>query len=209
MKIEPLIVGPLEVNCYIAICEETNHAAIIDPGDDEQKILDFIRKTGVKVTHILLTHGHSDHIAAVAPVQRATQARILVHRDEAPLLDLAEELSQMFGLRVPEPFKVDEYFQDGDVITTGNSEFKVISTPGHSPGSVCFLTGQDLLAGDTLFRNSIGRTDLPGGSYYDLIRSIKGKLFKLDGATRVLPGHGPSTTIEHEMRNNPFLADRS
>jgi len=198
-------VGPLEVNCYILGCKDTAQAVIIDPGDDEEQILAAIKENNFKITHILLTHGHADHIAAVAEIQQATGAKVLIHQGDHLLVEHAKMQAAMFDLRVPTPFKIDAYLQDGETISFGKHKLTVLSTPGHSPGCVCFINNGYLFSGDTLFWDSIGRTDLPGGSHSKILQSIRNKLFTLPPETRVYPGHGLPTTIAREIKCNPFI----
>ncbi|HPG38438.1 MAG TPA: MBL fold metallo-hydrolase [bacterium] len=205
MIVKTVPVGPLEVNCYILGCKDTAQAVIIDPGDDEEQILAAIQEDNFKITHILLTHGHADHIAAVAQVQQATGAKIFIHQGDHLLVEHAKMQAAMFDLRVPAPFKIDAYLQDGEKISFGKHELTVLSTPGHSPGCVCFLNNGYVFSGDTLFWDSIGRTDLPGGSHTQILESIRNKLFTLSPETRVYPGHGLPTTIAREIKCNPFI----
>lgn len=205
MNIETLIVGPIEVNCYCVSCEKTGQTVIIDPGGNAEDILHHIQNYSVSVNTILLTHGHFDHIGAVEQIKRETGARVMLHKDDKILIDMAERQAEFLGLPAPEPFSIDHYINDGDVISVGQLEAHVIATPGHSAGSVCYQFNHILFAGDTLFRGGIGRTDFPGGDYNQILHSIKNKLFVLDEETKVYPGHGPTTTIGWEKKHNPFL----
>ncbi len=206
MIIENVSVGPLDVNCYIVGCESTRQAAIIDPGEDEEKILERLKALNLNATHIVLTHGHVDHIGAVPEIQQATNALILMGQNDRLLVENAVLQAEMFSLRVPGLFNVDQYLADNDEIVVGSFSFKVITTPGHSPGGICLLYERHLWAGDTLFFNSVGRTDLPGGSMEELYSSIKNKLYLLHPETIVYPGHGDYTTIGHEMKHNPYIS---
>lgn len=206
MKIETIMVGPLAVNCYVIACDTTRNAAVIDPGDDEEKILSLIKNKNFNLTHILITHGHVDHIAAVAEIKKTTQAEINMSKDDLMLVENAGFQADMFDLRSPKHFSIDRFIKDKDQIRVGNLHIKVMATPGHSPGGVCYYTENCLFAGDTLFSDSIGRTDLPGGSYELLLSSIRNKLLILPPNTKVYPGHGPITTIEREFKFNPFLS---
>jgi len=201
------MVGPLAVNCYVIACDKTRKAAIIDPGDDEDKILSYIKSNNFHVTHILLTHGHVDHLAAVAEIKKVTQAEIMMSKDDLILVKNAGTQAKLFDLRPADHFTVDSYVKDDFQFKVGEINFKVITTPAHSPGGVCYYTENYLFAGDTLFAESIGRTDLPGGSYESLLLSIRNKLLILPFNTIVYPGHGPSTTIEKEMKFNPYLTN--
>ncbi len=207
MIVEKIMVGPIAVNCYVVACETTKRAAVIDPGDDEGEILTVIKNNNYNVTHILLTHGHVDHIAAVAEIKKATGAEINMRRDDLVLVENSGIQADMFGLRPAGDFTIDKYIQDEAQIKVGNLIITAISTPGHSPGGVCYLTENCLFSGDTLFADSIGRTDLPGGSYELLLSSIRNKLLTLPPETIVYPGHGPATTIAREIKFNPFTSN--
>jgi glyoxylase-like metal-dependent hydrolase (beta-lactamase superfamily II) len=198
--------GPLEVNCYLVGCEETGKAAVIDPGGNVNSILELLRQHDLTLVMVINTHGHFDHIGANQSLLEKTGCELAIHQDDAPLLQRAAEHAALFGLntsRSPEPTRL---LKDGDVIELGNLSFKVIHTPGHSPGGICLHVDNCLFVGDTLFCGSIGRTDLPGGNHQQLISNIKNKLLCLADETKVYPGHGPATTIGQEKRHNPFLA---
>jgi len=203
--IHKLEVGPIMANCYILGCEETKQAAVIDPGDDADRILMSLAKAELRVKYLINTHGHFDHVGANKRMKEATGARIAVHPDDEPmLLDLPRHAA-MFGLGAESSPPADIHLNDGDTITFGNITFDVIHTPGHSPGGICLYTPGHLFVGDTLFMGSIGRTDLPGGDYDTLISAIKTRLLNLDEHTVVYPGHGPETSIANEKRMNPFI----
>ena len=204
--IEGRAMGAMGANCYLYACMESKKAVIIDPGADGKKIYRWVLDKGLKVDYILLTHGHVDHIGAVDEL-RVLLGDVLVgiHADDAGMLtDGKKNLSSYFG-----PGHVlqsaDFLLQDGQEITIGKEKLKVISTPGHSPGGVCFLSTEGLFSGDTLFAGSIGRTDFPGGSLEQLLKGVKDKLMILPDDTRVFPGHGEETSIGEEKRDNPFL----
>lgn len=205
MKIIQLGVGHLGTNCYIIYCEQTLQAAVIDPGGSQESILAEINKAKLKVEYIINTHGHSDHIAANDVIQKATGAKVLIHHQDAAMLPNSQlNLSVYIGQNVAcQP--ADRLLNDGDIITFGSINLKVLHTPGHTPGGICLLDTNVLIAGDTLFAESIGRTDFPGGSYSQLINSIKTQLLVLADEVRVLPGHGPETSIGWERKNNPFI----
>lgn len=205
MIINTIVVGPLEVNCYILGCEDTKEAAIIDPGDNADEIIKTIDSEGLKPVYIINTHAHFDHIGAVKTIQDHFKIDFLLHKDDLFFVDNASAQARAFGLDpIPKP-DVNKYVNNGDKISLGNKVIGVIHTPGHSPGCVCYLIDNNVFVGDTLFAGSIGRSDLPGGSHETLITSIKEKLFPLGNNTLVYPGHGPSTTIEEEKEHNPFL----
>ena len=203
--IETIVVGPLMVNCYLVACERTKKAVIIDPGDEEDLILARVRELELNVQYILLTHGHIDHIGAVAEVKAATGAPVCAHEADRFLIANAPTQAGLFGLRRPTAFQIDRPISEGDELAVGDVVLRVIETPGHSPGGVCYDGGEVLFSGDTLFQQSIGRTDLPGGSYEQLVGSIRSKLFVLPDDVPVHPGHGPPTTLGEEKRFNPFL----
>jgi len=211
MIIESQAVGPFMKNGFIVGCEETREAVIIDPGDEIAGLLAFVQRNSLKVRHILLTHAHVDHVTGVATAKKAVGAPVYLHHDDLFLYDHAVESGLMFGLRVEPQPPIDIYYKSGQVIAFGTLEARPHHTPGHCPGGVCLQvgrsgeTGKDLFVGDTLFAGSIGRTDLPGGDYTTLIRSIRTVLFGFGDDAIVHPGHGPDTTIGDERRTNPFL----
>jgi hydroxyacylglutathione hydrolase len=204
MIIETLAVGPIMANCYILGCEETGLAAVIDPGDEATRILEAVARRKLNVTAILNTHGHFDHVGANAPLKAATGADIMIHALDTPMLADLASAGRMFGLRVENSPPPDRTLGDGDRIQVGNLTLEVIHTPGHTPGGVAFHTDGVVFVGDTLFAGSIGRTDLPGGNFDTLIHSIHTRLFTLDDAVQVYPGHMGTTTIGREKRYNPF-----
>ena len=203
--IKSIIVSLFATNCYIVGCEKTGEAAIIDPGDEPDRILDLVNAHNLKVTKIINTHAHLDHVGAVADIKDKTGASFLLHRDELQILDSLEDQAMFFDVKHSRIPKVDDFLSEETPITVGTLEFQVLYTPGHTPGGVCFLSDTILFSGDTLFQGSIGRTDFPGGSFTTIINSIKKKLLTLDPRTRVLCGHGPETAIKFEKDNNPFL----
>ena len=205
MLVDLLPVGPLQVNCFILGCPATRKAAVIDPGDDFEKIQQALARHQLEVELILNTHGHFDHIGANAAMKEAYDAPLLIHPGDLPLLGLASAQAAAYGLSATNSPAPDRELKDGDRLRFGEQTLEVLHTPGHSPGGVCFYSEGLLVSGDTLFAGSIGRTDLPGGNHQQLLQSIADKLSGLPPQTRVLPGHGPLTTIEHELEYNPFL----
>jgi glyoxylase-like metal-dependent hydrolase (beta-lactamase superfamily II) len=204
-----LVVGPLQVNCFIIADEKTKEAVVIDPGDDAGDILKLIKEKDLKVRYIVNTHGHFDHIGANKAVKEATGAEILIHEADAPLMAHAAQQSSAFGMRAVSSPPADRFVKHGDVVTAGEITLKVVHTPGHSQGGICLLEQGVAFTGDSLFAGSIGRTDLMGGDLMTLITSIKEHLMTLPDETVVLSGHGPQSTIGEERRENPFLNAKS
>lgn len=206
MKVISLTVGDIATNCYIAYDEETLDAIVVDPGAEGTRIMAEVGKNNLKVKYIVNTHGHCDHIMANKHVKDATGAELLIHVEDAPMLtDANLNLSAFMGPNVSGPV-ADRYLQEGDILKLGSSELKVLHTPGHSQGGICLVGQGVVFCGDTLFQQSIGRTDFPGGSFPVLINSIKTKLMPLGDSMIVYPGHGPETTIGQEKRGNPFIS---
>ncbi|HEY8875637.1 MAG TPA: MBL fold metallo-hydrolase [Desulfosporosinus sp.] len=204
--IEGRAMGAMGANCYLYACMESKKAVIIDPGADSKKIQRWVVDKGLKVESILLTHGHVDHIGAVDEL-RVLLGDVLVgiHTDDAEMLtDGKKNLSSYLGSGLVLK-SADFLLQDGQEIRVGKEKLTVISTPGHSPGGVCFLCNEGLFSGDTLFAGSIGRTDFPGGSLEQLLQGVKDKLMILPDDTRVFPGHGEETSIGEEKRDNPYI----
>ncbi len=207
-KVHTLIVGQLQTNCYILQSQDV--ALIIDPGDEAERIVRFIKDIGVKPARIVATHAHFDHVLGVDGVRKAIKIPFSIHQDDLPMLQsMNARVRQFMGVEVPPPPKVDGYLKEGELIKLGDLAVKVIHTPGHSPGSISLIAGDCVFTGDALFNQSIGRTDLPGGDLRTLVRSIVDKLFKLDGETVVYPGHGPETTIGDEKLANPFVGKKA
>lgn len=210
MIIEQFPVGPLQCNCSIIACKKSKEAIVIDPGDEADKIIDRLAKHDLKVKYLLHTHAHFDHISATNEVQQKTKAEVCLHPEDLFLYDNIKLQYQKWGFsNAPEVPSLDHHLADGDRFKFGDFEIKIFHTPGHTPGSVCFYLESareaKLFSGDTLFSGSIGRTDLPGGDYGQIIRSIKTKLLPLAEETIVIPGHGPETSIAIEKKINPFL----
>lgn len=206
MILETLMVGNLQTNCYLLGCEETREALVIDPGAEPGYIQETLEKHELRLTTIVLTHAHADHIGACGELKEATGAKILVHREDAPLLtDPHLNLAAYIGSELTLP-PAEVLLADGDQVEFGAGiRLTVLHTPGHTRGSICLLGEELLFSGDTLFAGSVGRTDFPGGSFKELINSLKEQLLELPDATQVYPGHGPSSTMGIEKRDNPYL----
>lgn len=229
MVLEVFPVGPFRANCYLVGDEAEGVAALVDPGDEPERLLAALQQSaqqadgrqgdapqtsgrpgGLRLSHILLTHGHLDHIGAVARLKEATGAEVCIHSaDAGMLIDPRLNMSALSGRPIVAP-PADRLLQGGEVIQVGALRIEVIHTPGHTPGSVCFLVTEPsrllLLSGDTLFAGSIGRTDFPGGSLDEIMKSIHGRLLALPDDMPVYPGHEDSTTIGEERTGNPFLS---
>jgi len=203
-KIHTLVVGQLQTNCYVI--ESQGQALVVDPGDEPERILRFIKDLNVRPTEIIATHTHFDHVLGVNGVRKTTKTPFLIHRDDLPMLEsMQSRVRQFMGFEVPPPPKVDGYLKDGELLKLGDETIRVLHTPGHSTGSISLAGDGYVLTGDALFNQSIGRTDLPGGDLDTLVHSIRERLFRLDDETIVYPGHGPETTIGDEKLGNPFV----
>ena len=199
MNIKTLPVGQLETNCYVVVNEQRLECVVIDPGDESNTILDYIEENKLKCCAILLTHGHYDHVGAVMEIMEQTGCEMYINpRDEG-------YEPGMSGMKFKKP-EGGKYYDEGDVITAAGFEFKVIATPGHTPGGVCLICGNALFTGDTLFRGSCGRTDLPGGSMRMEMASLK-RLCTLPGDYEIYPGHMDSSTLERERRFNHYCRE--
>lgn len=205
MIIEKLEVGPFLSNCYIVGAESNKEGIIIDPGAEASKILKKAEDLGLEIKFIVLTHAHPDHVGAVKEVKEATDAEVAIHTNEAGPLQAKSPLGIMFGLSLSPPPPPDRLLKDGDSIDIGDLHFLVLHTPGHTAGGICLLGEGVVFSGDTLFNFGIGRTDMPGGSYSQLMNGIHTKLMVLPDDTIVYPGHGSQTTIGTERQWNPFL----
>ena len=205
MIVKILVVGSIGANCVILGCEQTRKAAVVDPGDEGDKILSVLTSEKLTLEKIINTHGHFDHVGANRRLKEVTGAEILIHEKDAPMLGYLKEMAMSFGMRMENSPPADRFVKDGDIITFGEEKLKVLHTPGHSQGGISLVAEDFVIAGDTLFQGSIGRTDLPGGDYDTLIRSIKTKLLPLGDKMKVITGHGPATLIGAEKRYNPFL----
>ncbi|RLI30142.1 MAG: MBL fold metallo-hydrolase [Candidatus Hecatellales archaeon] len=205
MKVRTLVVGPIATNCYIIYCEETGKALILDPGGEGNLILKAVEELNVEVEYIVNSHGHYDHIAANGELKEALNVPLLIHREDSEALVEPElNLSVLFGLHYRSP-KADKLLEEGDELKVGKFKLKVLHTPGHTPGSICLLGEKEIFTGDTLFAGSVGRTDLPGGSFQKLAYSLKHRIAALPDWLKVYPGHGPATMLGYEKESNPYL----
>jgi hydroxyacylglutathione hydrolase len=204
---EILPVGPLQCNCSVIGDENTREAMVIDPGDDVEQVLGLVRKHGLTVKQIVITHAHIDHVGGAMKLKKATRAPMLLNQNDHALLKMLDVQAAWIGMATPGEVEIDQNLRHGDKVTTGSLNAEVLHTPGHTEGSIClyFASERKLLAGDTLFAGSIGRTDLPGGSYRKIIHSLHECVLALPDDTIVIPGHGGLTTIGEERDSNPFL----
>jgi glyoxylase-like metal-dependent hydrolase (beta-lactamase superfamily II) len=200
----------LQCNCSIIGDEATHEAMVIDPGDDINDVLDLVRKHNLQVKQIVITHAHIDHIGGAMKLRAATGAPILLNQNDYALLKMLDVQAQWIGVQAPGNVEIDRSVTTGEKITAGSHTAEVLHTPGHTEGSIClyFAADKKLIAGDTLFAGSIGRTDLPGGSMQKIIRSLHETVLALPDETVVVPGHGDLTTIGEERESNPFLVKR-
>lgn len=207
---EILPVGPLQCNCSVIGDEATRDAMVIDPGDDIDDVLALIRKHNLQVKQIVITHAHIDHVGGAMKLRASTGAPILLNQNDYALLKMLDAQAAWVGMKAPGKVEIDQSVGQADTVHAGTITASVLHTPGHTEGSVClyFPAEKTLIAGDTLFAGSIGRTDLPGGSFEKIIRSLHGTLLALPDDTAVVPGHGPLTTIGDERESNPFLLKR-
>ena len=209
MNMHHLVVGMLQVNCFLLHDPETNEAFLIDPGDNAPAILQLVERVGARVTRIINTHAHFDHVLAVPEVKAATGAQFCLHKDELPVLGwAAEAAASWLGLKWGPPPEVDVYLEPGDDLRLAATSLEIRHVPGHSPGSVIFIdhAGRRAWVGDAVFAGGIGRTDFPGCSFPQLIEAIHAQILTLPDDYALYPGHGPFTTVGRERRTNPFLS---
>lgn len=208
MKVESFVLGPVMTNCYLVYKQKEGTGLVIDPGNGPGEVVERIRKLNLNIEAILLTHAHFDHIGGVEEVRKATGAPVYIHREEADwLLDPERNGSALFPVEAVRCGPAEKVLEGGEKLTLLGETFTVSHTPGHSPGSVSFQTETSVFSGDALFAGSIGRTDLPGGNYDTLMRSIHETLMKLPEETLVYSGHGPVTTIGREQKTNPYVSE--
>lgn len=211
LEVRGVVVGLFRENCWIVGSRQRGEACVIDPGDEPETILSLARDMGVRITRVVASHAHLDHIMAARAIVEATGAPFLMHQHDIPIADNMPTAAQMWlGHEVPPAPTPDAFPVDGDDLEVAGVTLKVLHTPGHTPGSLCLYAADAglLFSGDTLFRESIGRTDLPGGNTHQILQSISARLFALPESTRVLPGHMQETTIAHERAHNPFVGTR-
>jgi hydroxyacylglutathione hydrolase len=207
MQLQCLTVGPLMENCYLLADDTTQEAVLIDPGDEARHLLAVIQQNNLQLKAIWLTHAHFDHIGAVEEITQETSVPVYLHPDDHPLYEHAKLAADHWGIPFIQPQQTPEPLRAGETLTLGSIAVKCLFTPGHAPGHIAFYIAEEnvLIAGDTLFQGSIGRTDLPGGNHTQLIASIERELLTLPDDTVVYPGHGPATTIRRERLSNPFF----
>lgn len=205
MILESVVVGPLMVNCYVLGCENSREGVVVDPGDDTDRILDAVSRHGLKVVAVINTHGHFDHTGGNQRIVTETGAGLLIHELDAPMLARAVDTAAMFGLTAENSPPPSRFLTEGEFVAFGEYRLRVLHTPGHTLGGCSLHLEGMVFTGDTLFADSVGRTDFPGGSSVALGKSIREKLLILPDDTIVYPGHGPSTTIGRERKHNPYL----
>ncbi len=206
MKIEHIIVGPIQSNCYIVYDEKSLDAMVVDPGDEPAKILKIIKENSLKVIYIVCTHAHFDHIGAVASIKEKTGAKIVINKDDLEIYMGAKDQGAFWGFEIEQPPAPDIFVIEGDELFVGGLKFKVLHTPGHSPGGICLYSEGIILTGDTVFAGSVGRTDFYGGSIEELKKSFK-KIMSLPPETKILPGHGDWSKIVEEKEMNFFIQE--
>lgn len=207
MLINTYVAGPVQANNYLVVDEVSKEAILIDCSDYVEEIIDYVKKNNLKVKYILLTHGHFDHVLGINRMNEVLGAKVYVHKGDKEQVVNTRSVMMMFGLPTEgvENPKITATLSDAGELTLGNQVIKVIETPGHTPGGVCYLIGDCLFSGDTLFHGTIGRTDLPGGSFQQIKHSVKDVLFALDENIKVYPGHGEPTSIGYEKKFNDIV----
>ena len=207
MTFDIVVVGHLEVNCFILGCEKTREGIVVDAGADAARIIEVIEGRGLSIAQVINTHGHFDHVGANRTILERFGARLLIHAVDAPMLERVADVARAYGMPGENSPQPDAFLTEGMEITFGACRMKVLHTPGHTQGGCCLYLEAEkkIITGDTLFADSIGRTDLPGGSHEQLLTSIRTMLFTLPDDVVAYPGHGPHTTIGHEKRNNPYF----
>ncbi len=211
MKLEQWSVGPFQCNCTLLTCEQTGESVLIDPGDEAERIIASLQSRGLRPKYLLHTHAHLDHVGGTLGIQEQLGGESCLHEEDLFLFENVALQAALFHLPTPRTGKIDQFLHDGDILNCGREKIQVLHTPGHTPGSLSFLIeGQNsshLFTGDTLFAGSIGRTDLWGGDFQQILHSIKNKILPLHSATVIHAGHGPNSTLERERQKNPFLLE--
>lgn len=205
MILKQYIAGPIDANNYLVADEISKEAVLIDCSEHVQKILDDVKELGLKVKYILLTHGHFDHVMGVNSMKKELGAEVLINQKDEKQLEMTQTILKTFGIFVEKNPEYDKYIDKNTELKIGEIPIKIFETPGHTEGGLCYLIDGKLFSGDTLFRNYVGRTDLPGGNYAKLENSIKNVLYKLPDETEVFPGHNEMTTIGYEKKHNEII----
>ena len=205
MIIKQFVAGLIENNMYLVVDEKTREAVLIDAPQDISKVKQSVEELGAKVKYILITHGHFDHIMGLTSLKKTLGAPAVICKDDVVISDNVNEFTRLFGVPEITPPTYEKFVKDGDVLQVGDMQIKVIQTPGHTEGGVCYLIEDNLFSGDTLFKQSVGRTDLFGGDFEKIKHSVKNVLFNLGDNIKVFPGHGPITTIAYEKQHNEIL----
>lgn len=205
MIIKRYIAGPIEANNYLVADENSKEAVLIDCSETVEKILDDVKNSGLNVKYILLTHGHFDHVMGVNDMKQKLNAKVLINEKDKSQVEMTKTILSTFGIHVEKNPVYDEFIDGNTELKIGEIPIKILETPGHTEGGLCYLIADKLFSGDTLFKNYVGRTDLPGGSFSKLENSIKNVLYKLDDATEVFPGHNDMTTIGYEKKHNEIV----
>ena len=203
MVIKKFVVGPLESNCYLIVDEHSKEALVIDPGDESDRIIDFIHENNLHIKYIVCTHAHFDHVGALSDIKHETGASIVIHQEEQEIYRNTRKQAVLWGFEIDDLPEPDMFVSEGNELGIGGLRFKILHTPGHSPGGICLFGEGVLIAGDTLFAGSVGRTDLLGGNL-DMLKDSFKRLMSLPDQTEILPGHGPETTIGKEKKENFF-----
>ncbi len=204
MLIERFVVGPLDTNAYVISDDETKKALVVDPGDEPDRILDYIKDKGLEVTAIVCTHAHFDHIGGIGDIKNETGAKVVLHKEDMETYATAKDHAAFWGYSVDDLPQPDGYIDEGDEVELGNVRLKVLHTPGHSPGGICLYGEGVLITGDTIFQGSVGRTDFPGGSVEMLKKSFK-RIIDFPEETKIYSGHGPETSVGRERKMNFFV----
>ena len=205
MIIKRYIAGPIEANNYLVADENSKEAVLIDCSETVEKILDDVKNSGLNVKYILLTHGHFDHVMGVNDMKQKLNAKVLINEKDKSQVEMTKTILSTFGIHVEQNPVYDEFIDGNTELKIGEIPIKILETPGHTEGGLCYQIADKLFSGDTLFKNYVGRTDLPGGSFSKLENSIKNVLYKLDDATEVFPGHNDMTTIGYEKKHNEIV----